>query len=97
MTNITRIQQQRAPGLRPKPADRKPSVTARIVFSRRCALIGAVGSTALTVVTEPSPRESNPDRARSMSLRLRGWSLQRDLTDTRATVRARAISRTCLE
>jgi len=49
---------------------------------------------SLTIVTKPSPHESNPDRARSVYLRLRVWSPQRGLRDTRATVRARAIGRT---
>jgi len=37
----------------------------------------------LIVVTKLSPYESNPDRARSVSLRPRGWSLQRGLRNTR--------------
>jgi len=45
------------------------------------------------VVAKPGPHESNPDdRARSVSLRPRGWSLRRGLyRDTRATVLARVV------
>jgi len=56
------------------------------------------GLNGLTVVTKPSPRESNPGhRTRSVSPRPRGRSLRRGFGDTRATVLARVVSRTCLE
>jgi len=45
---------------------------ARTAFSRRRALTGSLDS--LTTVTKPSPHESYPDRARSVSPRPWGWS-----------------------
>jgi len=50
------------------------------------------GLNSLTVVTKP-----DPDRARPVSLPLRGRTPQPGLRDARAAVRARVISRTCLE
>jgi len=43
----------------------------------------------LNIVTKLNPHESNSDLARSVFLRLLGWSLEWGLRDTRDTVRAR--------
>jgi len=58
---------------------------------------GRGGLNSLIAVVKPSPHESNTDGARSVSLPLLGKSLQQANRDTRSTVRARIISRTCLE
>jgi len=57
----------------------------------------ADGYGGLNSLTKPNPHESGPDRARSISLQPQGWSLQRRLSVARGTIRARVVSRTCLE
>jgi len=90
--------ESKSPGEAPidiAPIETESSVvnsSSRIYTSMRTD--GRGGLDGLTVVTKPSPNESDPDRVRSVSLRLRVWYLQRDLRDARVTVRARVISRT---
>jgi len=56
---------------RPRPSTPR----ARTAFTCRNA---CGGLNDVTIVTKPSPHESNPDHwTRSMSLRARGWSLRR--------------------
>jgi len=54
------------------------------------------GLKSLTRRSETPSARIQP-RARSMSLLVRGWSMQRSLRDARATVRVRVTSRTYLE
>jgi len=80
------------------PIDLAPVKTEHFESSYRIyTSMRADGLNSLTIITKLSPHESNPDRARSMSLLPRGWSLRRGLKDTRATVHAHVISRTCLK
>jgi len=61
----------------------------RIFTSKRTG--GRGGLNGLTTVANPSQYDSNRESIRSMSLRQRGFN------DTRTTVHARVISRTCFE